>query len=97
MEFGPMHYEDITQFLKHACRDDGQYRGEEDVAVGQAFATYIAPRILNTAALPQINRLVSHYETLDSQFEAFDLSPAMDLANQQAEAEEREMGVSAYE
>jgi len=97
MDFGPMHYEDITQFLKHACRDDGQYRGEEDVAVGQAFATYITPRILNTAALPQINRLVSHYETLDSQFEAFDLSPAMDLANQQAEAEEREMGVSAYE
>ena len=97
MEFGPMHYEDVTQFLKHACGDGGQYRGEEDVAVGQAFATYIAPRILNTAALPQINRLASHYETLDNQFEAFDLSPAMDLANQQAEAEEREMGVSAYE
>jgi len=97
MEFGPMHYEDVTQFLKHACGDGGQYRGEEDVAVGQAFATYIAPRILNTAALPQINRLASHYETLDNQFEAFDLSPAMDLANQQAGAEEREMGVSAYE
>jgi 5-methylcytosine-specific restriction protein B len=47
--------------------------------------------------LPQINRLASHYETLDNQFEAFDLSPAMDLANRQAEAEEREMGVSAYE
>jgi 5-methylcytosine-specific restriction protein B len=97
MEFGPMHYEDVTQFLKYACGDGGQYRGEEDVAVGQAFATYIAPRILNTAALPQINRLASHYETLDNQFEAFDLSPAIDLANQQAEAEEREMGVSAYE
>jgi len=97
MEFGPMHYEDVTQFLKHACGEGGQYRGEEDVAVGQAFATYIAPRILNTAALPQINRLASHYETLDNQFEAFDLSPAMNLANQQAEAEEREMGVSAYE
>jgi 5-methylcytosine-specific restriction protein B len=47
--------------------------------------------------LPQINRLASHYETLDDQFEAFDLSPAVDLANRQAEAEEREMGVSAYE
>ena len=97
LEFGPMHYEDVTQFLKHACDDDGSYRGEEDVAVGQAFATYIAPRLLNTAALPQINRLASHYETLNNQFEAFDLSPAMDLANQQAAAEEREMGVSAYE
>ncbi|APX00266.1 ATPase (plasmid) [Halobiforma lacisalsi AJ5] len=97
MEFGPMHYEDVTQFLKHACGNGGPYTGEEDVAVGQAFATYIAPRLLNTAALPQINRLASHYETLDNQFEAFDLSPAMNLANQQAEAEEREMGVSAYE
>jgi len=97
MEFGPMHYEDITQFLKHACGNGEPYAGEEDIAVGQAFATYIAPRLLNTAALPQINRLASHYETLDNQFEAFDLSPAMDLANRQAEAEEREMGVSAYE
>ena len=97
MEFGPMHYEDVTQFLKHACGNGGPYTGEEDVAVGQAFATYIAPRLLNASALPQINRLASHYETLDNQFEVFDLSPAMDLANRQAEAEEREMGVSAYE
>lgn len=97
MEFGPMHYEDVTQFLKHACGSDGPYVGEENIAVGQAFATYIAPRLLNTAALPQINRLASHYETLDNQFEAFDLTPAVDLANRQAKAEEREMGVSAYE
>jgi 5-methylcytosine-specific restriction protein B len=97
MEFGPMHYEDVTQFLKHACGNGGPYTGEEDVAVGQAFATYIAPRLLNASALPQINRLASHYETLDNQFEVFDLSPAMNLANRQAEAEEREMGVSAYE
>jgi 5-methylcytosine-specific restriction protein B len=97
MEFGPMHYEDVTQFLKHACGRDGPYSGEEDIAVGQAFATYIAPRLLNTAALPQINRLASHYETLNNQFEVFNLSPAVDLVNRQAEAEEREMGVSAYE
>lgn len=97
MEFGPMHYEDVAQFLEHACGDGGPYTSEEDVAVGQAFATYIAPRLLNTAALPQINRLASHYGTLDDQFEAFDLSPAVDLANRQAAAEEREMGVSAYE
>jgi 5-methylcytosine-specific restriction protein B len=97
MEFGPMHYRDVTQFLANACGDDGPYSGEEAIAVGQAFATYITPRLLNTAALPQINRLASHYETLNDQFEAFDLSPAVDLANRQAEAEEREMGVSAYE
>jgi len=97
MEFGPMHYEDVTQFLKHACGNSGQYRDEKNVAVGQAFATYIAPRLLNTAALPHINRLASHYETLDNQFEAFNLSSAVDLVNQQAEAEERGMGVGAYE
>jgi 5-methylcytosine-specific restriction protein B len=97
MEFGPMHYEDVTQFLASACENGGSYTGEEVTAVGQAFATYITPRLLNTAALPQINRLASHYETLDNQFNAFDLSPAVDLANRQAAAEEREMGVSAYE
>lgn len=97
MEFGPMHYVDVTQFLKHACGEDGPYEGEEAEAVGQAFATYIAPRLLNTASLPQINRLTSHYETLDDQFEAFDMSPAVSLCQRQAEAEEQEMGVSAYE
>lgn len=97
MEFGPMHYVDVTKFLKSACEEGGPYAGEEPVAVGQAFATYIAPRLLNSASLPQINQLTTHYETLDDQFEAFDLSPAIDLAAREAEAEEREMGVSAYE
>jgi 5-methylcytosine-specific restriction protein B len=97
MEFGPMHYEDVTQFLMQACGEGGPYTGEESVAVGQGFATYIVPRLLNTAALPQINRLASHYETLDNQFETFDLSPAIELANRQATAEEHEMGISAYE
>jgi len=99
MEFGPMHYVDVTEFLKHACKPGGSYRGEEPVAVGQAFATYVTPRLLNTASLPQINRLASHYDTLDDQFEdeVFDLSAATELAERQAEAEEREMGVSAYE
>lgn len=97
MEFGPMHYVDVTRFLKSACEDGGPYEGEESVAVGQAFATYIAPRLLNSASLPQINQLATHYATLDDQFEAFDLTPAINLANREAEAEEREMGVSAYE
>mgnify|MGYP002761727537 CR=1 FL=1 len=96
MEFGPMHYIDVTKFLKHACKPSGPYAGEAAVAVGQAFATYVAPRLLNTASLPQINRLASHYESLDDKF-SFDLSAPADLARRQAEAEEREMGVSAYE
>jgi len=96
MEFGPMHYIDVTKFLKHACIPNGPYAGEAPMAVGQAFATYVAPRLLNTASLPQINRLASHYESLDDQF-SFDLSAPADLARRQAEAEEREMSVSAYE
>ena len=96
MEFGPMHYVDVTKFLKHACTPDGPYSGEANAAVGQAFATYVAPRLLNTASLPQINRIASHYETLDDQYR-FDMSAPADLARRQADAEEREMGVSAYE
>jgi 5-methylcytosine-specific restriction protein B len=97
MEFGPMHYEDVTTFLRHACGEGGPYEIAESTAVGQAFATYIAPRLLNAASLPQINRLASHYEALDEEFEAFDLGPAIDLATRQAAAEEREMGIGAYE
>jgi 5-methylcytosine-specific restriction protein B len=96
MEFGPMHYIDVTKFLKHACEPSGPYTGEANKAVGQAFATYVTPRLLNTASLPQINRIASHYETLDDQFR-FDMSAPADLARRQAAAEEREMGVSAYE
>ena len=96
MEFGPMHYVDVTKFLKHACEPGGPYAGEAITAVGQAFATYVTPRLLNTASLPQINRIASHYETLDDQFR-FDLSAPAELARRQAAAEERDMGVSAYE
>ncbi|MDB2249678.1 AAA family ATPase [Halorubrum ezzemoulense] len=93
MEMGPMHYKDVTQFLQEACKDSGEYSGDEANAVGQAFATYIAPRLLNTASLPQIRRIAAHYETLDDEFEEFDLQPAVDLAQRQAEAEQREMGI----
>ncbi|TKX40029.1 AAA family ATPase [Halorubrum sp. CGM4_25_10-8A] len=96
MEFGPMHYVDVTKFLKHACEPGGPYAGEAITAVGQAFATYVTPRLLNTASLPQINRIASHYETLDDQFR-FDMSAPAELARRQAAAEERDMGVSAYE
>jgi len=97
MEMGPMHYQDVTRFLREACRDGGQYEGDEANAVGQAFATYITPRLLNTASLPQIRRIAAHYETLDDEFAAFDLGPAVDLARRQAEAEQREMGIGTYE
>lgn len=93
MEMGPMHYQDVTRFLQEACRDGGEYNGDEANAVGQAFATYITPRLLNTASLPQIRRIAAHYETLNDEFEEFDLQPAIDLAQRQAEAEEREMGI----
>ena len=97
MELGPMHYQDVTRFLQEACREGGQYRGEEANAVGQAFATYVTPRLLNTASLPQIRRIAAHYDTLNDEFEAFDLRPAVDLARRQAEAEQREMGIGTYE
>ena len=93
MEMGPMHYQDVTKFLQEACADGGQYNGDEANAVGQAFATYITPRLLNTASLPQIRRIAAHYETLNDEFKEFDLHPAVDLAQRQAEAEQREMGI----
>lgn len=93
MEMGPMHYQDVTEFLQEACSEGGQYHGDEANAVGQAFATYITPRLLNTASLPQIRRITAHYETLNDEFEDFDLQPAVDLAQRQEEAEQREMGI----
>jgi len=93
MEMGPMHYRDVTQFLQEACGEGGQYDGDEANAVGQAFATYITPRLLNTASLPQVRRIAAHYDTLNDEFEDFNLYPAVDLAQRQAEAEKREMGI----
>jgi len=93
MEMGPMHYRDVTQFLQVACGEGGQYDGDEANAVGQAFATYITPRLLNTASLSQIRRIAAHYDTLNDEFEDFDLYPAVDLAQRQAEAQKREMGI----
>lgn len=97
MEMGPMHYQDVARFLQEACGEGGEYEGDEGNAVGQAFATYITPRLLNTASLPQIRRIETHYETLHDEFEEFDLRPAIDLAHRQAEAEQREMGIGTYE
>ncbi len=96
-EFGPMHYRDVIQFVGVACGDDGAYATRHARAVGEAFATYVTPRLLNTAALPQIERLADHYQTLDEEFPAFDLGPAVELVERQAETERRGIAGGVYE
>ena len=92
MRFGPMHYRDVAVFLGVACREGGEYEYDQTDAVGQAFRTYIVPRLLNSAAFPQVERIVEHYRALNEEFEAFDLSPAAELAERELEQERRQMG-----
>jgi 5-methylcytosine-specific restriction protein B len=92
MRFGPMHYRDVAIFLGVGCREGGQYEYDQTTAVGQAFQTYIVPRLLNAAAFPQIERIVDHYNALNDEFEEFDLSPAADLAERELKQERRQMG-----
>ncbi|MFC7070610.1 AAA family ATPase [Halobaculum lipolyticum] len=92
MRFGPMHYRDIAVFVGVACRDGGEYEHDHHEAVGQAYQTYIVPRLLNAAAFPQIERIAEHYRTLNDEFEMFDLTPAAELAERELEQERRQMG-----
>jgi len=92
MRFGPMHYRDVAVFLGVACREGGQYEHDQTDAVGQAFRTYIVPRLLNAAAFPQVERIAQHYRALNGEFEDFDLSPAAELAERELEQERRQMG-----
>lgn len=92
MRFGPMHYRDVTVFLREALQDEELYMDEPAVAVGQAFRTFIVPRLLNSAAFPQIEQIEEHYRALNNSFEQFDLSPAADLASRELQAERRRMG-----
>jgi 5-methylcytosine-specific restriction protein B len=92
MRFGPMHYRDVTVFLREALQDEELYIDDADEAVGQAFRTFIVPRLLNSAAFPQIEQIEEHYRALNDRFEEFDLGPAADLAGREAEAERRRMG-----
>jgi 5-methylcytosine-specific restriction protein B len=92
MRFGPMHYRDVAVFLGVACREGGEYEHEQTDAVGQAFRTYIVPRLLNAAAFPQVERIAEHYRALNGEFEDFDLSPAAELAERELEQERRQMG-----
>lgn len=92
MRFGPMHYRDVTGFLREALQDEGLYMDDPEEAVGQAFRTFIVPRLLNSAAFPQIEQIQEHYRALNKSFERFDLSPATELASRELEAERRRMG-----
>ena len=92
MRFGPMHYRDVAVFLGVGCREGGEYEYDQTDAVGQAFRTYIVPRLLNAAAFPQIERIAEHYRALNGEFEAFDLTPAAELAERELEQERRQMG-----
>lgn len=92
MRFGPMHYRDVTFFLREALQDDELYMNQPEEAVGQAFRTFIVPRLLNSAAFPQIEQIEEHYKALNKSFEMFDLSPAAELASRELEAERRQMG-----
>lgn len=92
MRFGPMHYRDVTVFLREALQDGDLYMDDPGEAVGQAFRTFIVPRLLNSAAFPQIEQIEEHYRALNDRFDGFDLAPATDLAEREAEAERRRMG-----
>jgi len=92
MRFGPMHYRDVAVFLGEAVQDDELYMDDPGEAVGQAFRTYIVPRLLNAAAYPQIEQIKEHYNALDEEFEDYNLAPAADLAARQVEEEQRRMG-----
>lgn len=90
-EFGPMHYEDIIKFIGKTTNNNGIYEDSPMLAVGEAFRTYIAPRLLNSATYSQINKLVDHYEFLDSEF-AFEMNRATELVQSELESEEQRMG-----
>ncbi|MFP9192165.1 AAA family ATPase [Natrialbaceae archaeon A-CW1-1] len=92
MRFGPMHYQDVTIFLREALQDEDLYMERAEEAVGQAFRTFIVPRLLNSAAFPQIEQIEEHYKALNDSFEMFDLTPAAELAHRELEAERRQMG-----
>ncbi|WP_050032849.1 AAA family ATPase [Halorubrum halophilum] len=91
IQFGPMHYRDVAKFIGETTRNNGVYENDPKIAVGEAFRTYIVPRLLNAATYSQINKLVDHYDSLDNKF-AYDLSRAMALVESELESEEQRMG-----
>lgn len=99
-QFGPMHYKDVVDFLAKATDGNvvtesengvGVYSDEPARAVGEAFKIYILPRLLNDATFSQIEQLPEHYRRLNESFDAFDLSPAIELAEQRYQSEEQRL------
>jgi len=86
-----MHYADVARFLGTATADDGRYADSPELAVGEAFRTYITPRVLNAATYSQLRDLIEHYEALDDAYD-FDLSRAAALIQGELDAEEQRMG-----
>jgi 5-methylcytosine-specific restriction protein B len=99
-QFGPMHYRDVVDFLSTSTASPdgdsdpgvGIYRGDPEKAVGEAFKIYILPRLLNDATFSQLEQIPAHYRALDDEFDAFDLSPAVSLAQQRYESEDQRLG-----
>jgi 5-methylcytosine-specific restriction protein B len=95
MQFGPMHYRDVIEFvgenIDNGDSKDGIYDDIEE-AIGRAFKTYITPRLLNTASYPQVKQLVDHYKRLDEQFDIADFSPALELVQDRLKTEQQKMG-----
>lgn len=92
-EFGPMHYRDVISFLEATCGEGGRYEQRPHTAVGQAYRTYIIPRLLNTATYEQMNRLKDHYENLNGDFD-FDLSPSIDLIERRRQSTRQHLGIN---
>jgi len=91
LQFGPMHYEDVAKFLGEATSDGGAYKDNPELAVGEAFRTYIVPRLLNSATYAQVRDLLEHYSELDEEFD-FELRRATELINAEVESEQQRMG-----
>lgn len=99
MQFGPMHYEDVIKFIAQACSPDpdpakGRYENRFAEAVGEAFRTYILPRLLNVATYQQIEDIAEHYRDLDEEFDndTIDLSRAATLADRRYQDRQQRMG-----
>lgn len=99
-QFGPMHYKDVADFIGTVTAPEaespdepgtGVYNSNPSQAVGQAFKIYILPRLLNDATFPQMEQLPEHYKQLQESFEEFDLSPAIELAEERYESEEKRL------
>ncbi len=92
IRFGPMHYEDVISFVGATTGKDGVYNDVPHLAVGEAFRTYIVPRLLNGASYSHIKMLDEHYLELDAAFSEFDLTPAHNLVEKHIQTEEKRMG-----